>query len=188
MPENPLPPHGTGNPATGSSQDPRQERIPQARAGWLDRTVNALAALGGVCLLAIVAIVCAGVVMRYAFNAPLLGVNEFVQLTAVALVMAALPYCTARNEHVAVDVFENALGPWGRFAGDIIARTLSGFVLGFLTQRAFVKAMDAWDWGDATNMLRMPIWPFYAILAFGSGLCVIILAVQLVQTVMRGAQ
>ncbi|MFN3526428.1 MAG: TRAP transporter small permease [Paracoccus sp. (in: a-proteobacteria)] len=159
------------------------------RAGrWLDRTVTLLAALGGLCLLAIVVIVSAGVVMRYAFNAPLLGINEFVQLTAVALVMAALPYCTARNDHVAVDVFEQSLGRWGRFAGDIISRALSGAVLGFLTQRAFVKAMDAWEWGDATNMLRMPIWPFYGILAFGSGLCVIILAVQLVQTIVRGAR
>jgi len=155
-------------------------------ARWLDRTVNWLAVIAGLCLVAIVVIVSLGVVMRYAFGAPLLGVNEFVQLTAVALVMAALPYCTARRGHVAVDVFDKAMGPWGRYAGDIVSFLLSGFVLAILAQRAVLKALDALEWGDATNMLRMPIWPFYGILAAGTGLCVVIMAVQLLQIIARG--
>jgi TRAP-type C4-dicarboxylate transport system permease small subunit len=65
-----------------------------------------LAAVGGVCLLAIVIVVTLGIVMRYAFDAPLLGINEFVQLAAVPTVMASLPYCTVKNDHVAVDIFE----------------------------------------------------------------------------------
>ncbi|AMY67346.1 TRAP transporter small permease [Frigidibacter mobilis] len=153
---------------------------------WIDRTVTVLVGLAGLCLVAIVVIVSLGVVMRYAFGAPLLGVNEFVQLTAVALVMAALPYCTAQGGHVAVDVFERMLGKWGRYLGDIISYLLSGFVLGALAQRAALKALDAWEWGDATNMLRMPIWPFYGILAAGAGLCVVIMALQFFQIISRG--
>lgn len=193
MPDNPLRPDGPADPATGflhrtgRGQTARQH-APERAARWLDRIATILAAFGGLCLLAIVVIVSAGVLMRYAFNAPLLGINEFVQLTAVALVMAALPYCTSHNDHVAVDVFEQSLGRWGRFAGDITSRVLSAIVLGVLTQRAMLKAMDAWEWGDATNMLRLPIWPFYGILAFGAGLCMVILAVQLVQTAIRGAR
>ena len=57
-----------------------------------------------------------------------------------------------------------------------------------LTQRAVVKAFDAWEWGDATNMLRLPIWPFYAILALGAGLCVVIFALQLMLILLRGAE
>lgn len=163
--------------------------MPQTRKGWaswIDRTVHILAAIGGLCLLAIVAIVSLGVTMRYALGSPLLGINEFVQLTAVALVMCSLPFCTARNDHVAVDMFDNALGRGGRFLGDILSRLASGMVLAFLTQRAAVKALDAWEWGDATNMLLMPIWPFYAILSAGAGLCVVILAVQLMLVILRG--
>lgn len=147
-----------------------------------------MSVIGGVCLVAIVAIVTVGVVMRYAFGAPLLGINEIVQLTAVALVMSSLPYCTARQDHVAVDVFEGWLGRWGRFFGDILSRLLSGFVLSILGHRAFLKALDAAEWGDATNMLRMPIWPFYAILAAGAGLCALIYALQIVLLVGRGAE
>lgn len=154
----------------------------------LNAATQVLNVVGGICLIAIVAVVMAGVVMRYLFNMPLLGVNEIVQLTAVALVMAALPGCTFTEGHVAVDVFEKALGKWGRFLGDIASRLISGFVLALLCRRAFLKALDAAEWGDATNMLKMPIWPFYAILSVGAGLCVLVFAFQLIAIVLRGAE
>ena len=138
--------------------------------------------------MAIVVIVTTGVIMRYAFGAPLRGINEFVELTAVALIMSSLPFCTFQQDHVAVDMFDRFLGRWGRLIGDIVARLLSGFVLAILTQRAVLKALDAWEWGDATNMLRMPIWPFYLILAVGAGLCVLIFALQLILIVVRGGK
>lgn len=153
-----------------------------------ERATFYLALVGAICLLAIVAIVTVGVVMRYVLGIPILGVNEFVQLTAVALIMASLPYCTAKRDHVAVDVFERILGRWGRFIGDIVAYCLSGFVMAILAQRAVLKALDALEWGDATNMLRMPIWPFSAILAAGAALCVLTFAVQLVVLIVKGAK
>ena len=160
----------------------------EAWSARLDRATLYLTVIGGVCLLAILAIVSIGVIMRYAAGTPILGVNEFVQLAAVAMAMAALPYCTANNDHVAVDVFERVIGPWGRFIGDILSRFVSGAALAFLTYRAVIKTQDAWEWGDATNMLQMPIWPFYAILAAGAGLCVVIFAAQLALILFRGAK
>lgn len=152
----------------------------------LSRATGALSALAAACLLAIVVLISAGVVMRYLLGQPILGLNEIVQLAAVALVMAALPHATLREDHVAVDVFDRALGRLGRLFGDVLARVISAVVLAILCQRAVLKGLDAWEWGDATNMLRMPIWPFYAILALGSGLCVVVFAVQLVTIFSRG--
>ena len=156
--------------------------------GLLQRLSTGLTLIAGLALLGIVALVGVGVIMRYAFDAPLLGVNEIVQMAAVALVMAALPFCTLRGDHVAVDVFEHMLGRWGRFFGDLLSRALSAFVLGVLCRRATLKALDALEWGDATNMLRLPIWPFYAVLALGAGLCVLVFVVQMLGILMRGAR
>jgi TRAP-type C4-dicarboxylate transport system permease small subunit len=39
--------------------------------------------------------------------------------------------------------------------------------------------MDAMEWGDATNMLNLPIWPFYAVLAAGTALCVGVFAADI---------
>ncbi|AVW91091.1 TRAP transporter small permease [Celeribacter baekdonensis] len=133
-----------------------------------------LAVLGGICLIGLVLILAFGVIMRYAFGQPILGLNEIVQLVALALVMASLPYATEQRVHVRVDVFDKALGHWGRMFGDIVSRLISGYVLAILTQRAWAKSMDALEWGDATNMLNLPVWPFYAVLAAGTALCVMV--------------
>ncbi|TPW26704.1 TRAP transporter small permease [Pararhizobium mangrovi] len=152
----------------------------------LDRATLALAWLAALGLLFLVAMIAFGVLLRYVFAIPILGANEIVELAAVVVVMAALPYCTAERAHVGVDVFDPMLGRWGRLAGDVLSRLLSGFVLGVLVWRAVLKAIDAWRWGDATNMLSMPIWPFYAVLAAGAALCVVVFAMQIVIAVAAG--
>ncbi|WP_417720817.1 TRAP transporter small permease [Salipiger sp.] len=151
-----------------------------AGAGPLARATLALTWVGALCLLGMVALIFVGVLMRYALDKPILGLNEIVQLAAVALVMSALPYCTARGGHVGVDVFDRMLGRRGRLAGDVLSRVLSGYVLSVLTWRAVLKSLDALEYGDATNMLGLPIWPFHAILAAGCALCVLVFAAELV--------
>ena len=155
---------------------------------WLDRATAWLAVLAAVALIFLVVVISAGVVLRYVFGAPILGLNEIMQMTAVVLVMAALPFCTERNGHVGVDVFDNAIGRWGRLAGDLGSRLLSGLVLSILVWRAVLKALDAWEFGDTTNMLALPIWPFYGVLAIGIALTVLVLAAQFIAIGRSGAK
>jgi TRAP-type C4-dicarboxylate transport system permease small subunit len=146
---------------------------------WFDRATLALAALAGASLVVMVVLVCVAVVMRFAFAQPLLGVNELVQFIAVAVVMLALPWCTDRNGHVRTDVLDRAIGRPGRLFGDVVSRLLSIVALGFLAWRACQKTLDALEFGDATNMLSLPLWPAYGMIAAGIGLCVLVLAMQI---------
>ncbi len=142
----------------------------------------------GISLLFMVVLISVGVVLRYLFATPILGINEIVQLNSVAVVMLALPWATAEGAHVRVDVLDRAIGRFGRFAGDVLSRALSAFVLAVLVLRAALKALDALKYGDATNMLSLPIWPFYAILSLGMALCVLVLIGQLVLILREGPQ
>jgi TRAP-type C4-dicarboxylate transport system permease small subunit len=144
-----------------------------------DRATLTLAMAAGVSLLFMVALITAGVLLRFAFAQPILGLNEIVQLNSVSVVMLALPWATAEGAHVRVDVLDKTIGRLGRFLGDLVSRALSAFVLAVLVWRSALKALDALKYGDATNMLGLPVWPFYAILALGMALCVIVLAVQI---------
>jgi TRAP-type C4-dicarboxylate transport system permease small subunit len=150
-----------------------------ARSRLFDRATLILAMAAGVSLLFMVVLISTGVLMRFVFAQPILGLNEIVQLNSVAVVMLALPWATAEGAHVRVDVLDRAIGRAGRYAGDLLSRGLSAFVLAVLVWRAALKALDALKYGDATNMLGLPVWPFYAILALGMALCVIVLAVQI---------
>jgi TRAP-type C4-dicarboxylate transport system permease small subunit len=157
-----------------------------ARSKAIDRANLVLAAAAGASLLFMVVLIAVGVVLRFAFAMPILGINEIVQLTSVAVVMLALPWATSEGAHVRVDVLDRSIGRLGRFAGDVLSRVLSAFVLAVLVWRACLKALDALKYGDATNMLSLPIWPFYAILSVGMALCVLVLLGQLVLILKEG--
>ncbi|MFQ8433627.1 TRAP transporter small permease [Amaricoccus sp. W119] len=161
----------------------------QATPGWakkFDRATLVLAAIAGIGLLFMVVTITVGVIMRYVFGNPMLGSNEIIQLTAVGVVMLALPYCTDQNGHVRVDVFDNTIGVRGRWFGDIQSRVLSAFVLSALVWRSAVKAVDAWRYADTTNMLSLPLWPFYAMIALGMALCVLVLIEQIIVLLITG--
>lgn len=144
-----------------------------------DRATLVLAYAAGLGLLFMVVTIATAVIMRYVVGTPTLGVNEIVQLTAVAVAMLALPYCTDEGAHVRVDVLGTAIDAGGRWIGDVLSRVLSCFVLGALVWRSALKALDAWEYADATNMLGLPVWPFYALISLGMALCVLVLAEQL---------
>jgi TRAP-type C4-dicarboxylate transport system permease small subunit len=150
-----------------------------ARSKLFDRATLILAMAAGVSLLFMVVLISVGVLMRFALAQPILGLNEIVQLNSVAVVMLALPWATAEGAHVRVDVLDRAIGRAGRHVGDLVSRALSAFVLAVLVWRSALKALDALEYGDATNMLGLPVWPFYAVLALGMALCVIVLVVQI---------
>ncbi|OCX66217.1 hypothetical protein BFP70_05810 [Thioclava sp. SK-1] len=157
----------------------RSQTLSSAWLTWFNRANLALAAISGGFLVLVLILVFVGVLARYVLGTPILGVNEVIQLTSVGVVMLALPYCTAGSGHVAVDVLDHAIGVWGRFVGDVLSRVLSCYVLYVLVDRAIYKSLDALEFGDTTNMLGLPLWPFYAFIAVGMALCVVILLVQL---------
>ena len=121
--------------------------------------------------------------MRYVFSAPILGGNEIVQLVSVALVMLAMPAAAQSDDHVRVDVFDGRLGRWGRFLADILSRAVSVYLLWLLTSRSWAKMWDAVEFGDATNMLSIPLWPFYGLLSLGALLYAIVLGLQLLDVI-----
>lgn len=147
----------------------------------VDQISHLFAICAGICLLAMVSTISIAVVSRYIFGHAILGVNEFVQLAAVALVMLSLPFCTSQDGHVRVDIFDDILGPIGCFIGDVFSRTLCIITLAYLARKSWRKMFDALEYGDATNMLSLPLWPFFGFMTLGISLCVLVFIVQLLK-------
>ncbi|WP_197432617.1 TRAP transporter small permease [Agrobacterium vitis] len=145
----------------------------------IDRATRALSVFAGISLLFMMATITIGVLTRYLMNMPITGVDEIVQMTGVGLIMLALPYATLHDAHVRVDIFDEWLGRKGRRIGDVLTRMLSGFVLMVLVSRAWDKMLDAHEFEDTTNMLGLPLWPFYGMLAAGASLCLLVFAAEI---------
>ena len=152
----------------------------ETRPGLTGRWDVWLATLSGVALAFMMVFVFAGAILRYAFNAPIAGGNEVLEMASVAIVMLAVPYCTRQDAHVRIDLLDGPLGRVGRLLTDVLYRIIGIVVLWFLVKSYVARALDAHEFDDVTNMLDIPLWPFYGLIVFGIGLYAIILAVQLV--------
>lgn len=137
-------------------------------------------------LCGVMLLVCISVVFRYVLNQPILGDQELVEIGMSVVVMAAMPFTTFQQQHIRVDVLDYWLGDWGRFIGDLFARTVSIAVLYLLIQKTWAKALDAHEYGDVTNMLEIPVWITYGAISIGMGLVVVVLLVQLIQQLRSG--
>lgn len=153
--------------------------------GW---AVGVLTSLSSVALIVLLAATFVGVIMRYFFSAPILGVNEIVQMGSVALVMLAMPAAAQREAHVRVDVCDTLLGRWGRLAGDILARGIGIYLLGSLGWRSWQKMLDTLEYGDVTNMISIPFWPFYGLLTLSAALYAAVLVLQVFDIIRAGAR
>jgi TRAP-type C4-dicarboxylate transport system permease small subunit len=142
-----------------------------------DRALRALALGGGVVLLGLMGLIAFDVVMRYVLRLPFLGAYEMTELAMALIVFLGLPYCAATGGHVAVDVLGRLLErPGMRWLN--AALNLAGAALtGLMAWQAAVYAVDSNSRGEATNMLRIDLFPFQLVAAASMALfCVVLLA------------
>ncbi|MBI2527459.1 MAG: TRAP transporter small permease subunit [Candidatus Rokubacteria bacterium] len=105
---------------------PRSERpaLVQRVAGTIDRLSGFLAQLAGVALLGMMLVVCYGVVMRYAFRAPVAWVNEFARFSFLPVVALGLAFALRQGAHVATEFFTGVLSDRARNGLRLLSVTL----------------------------------------------------------------
>jgi len=150
----------------------------------LDRAARALAYLGGIVLVLLALFMTVDVALR-ALGTPIFGALDFVQLALVLTVFAGIAYCGRSDGHVAVDLFFPHMGPRAAFAAELLVKLGALLILALLAWRMGVRA---WTAGvrDASNLLELPRWPFYAFATFGTALYVAMLALETLALAARG--
>ena len=152
------------------------------------RLLKVLAAVSGAVLFGLMCLVSYAVFRRYVMNDPVLGDAELVQIGMSLVVMMAMPYATANGAHIRVDIFDRHIGVWGRFLGDLMARSIGSFILFLLIEKTWDKALDAHEYGDVTNMIEIPVWIAYGAITIGMGGYATVLVVQLIAQLLSGVR
>jgi TRAP-type C4-dicarboxylate transport system permease small subunit len=97
----------------------------------------------------------ADVTLRAAFNAPLRGIYELVELLLAGVFFLALPAVFLRDEHIVVDVIDGVAPRWVpalRRAADALAVGL----LVVMAWQGWLAARDTLAFGDVTAELGLP--------------------------------
>lgn len=150
---------------------------PIARA--IDFVVTASAYVAGAVLVLLMLLTTADVAGRYLFNAPLNGVFDLTHFAVLTMTFLSFAYCGYRGAHVAIELLYNKLGLATR---RVLIRiiNLAGCVLFVvIAWRAIVQSVDVRDFGEASQLLTIPFYPFYWVVAFGSFLFAIVLAFRI---------
>ncbi|MFN3937434.1 MAG: TRAP transporter small permease [Gemmobacter sp.] len=113
--------------------------------------------LGAACLIAMTAITCAEVFMRYMFNRPIFGSAEMTQMLLGVLVFAGMFAVTRDRGHVNVSLFEPFLLRHFRRAYRVLFDVSTLVGVAGLTGLLAWRALDLLEYPESTIVLRLPL-------------------------------
>jgi len=142
------------------------------------KIVRHLAILAGVTLLFLMLLTVYAVVMRYVFNSPILWALDCARVGLVVLVFFGLAYCGLTGGHIAVDFLGFFAPPPIVQISDVIIRSICVALVALMAWQAMKQGLDALEFGEGTNELEIPLFPFFAVVAFGSFIYCIVLIIQ----------
>lgn len=119
---------------------------------------RALAYLGGIIMILLIAMSLVSIVGRKLFSLPIPGDLEIMQMGAAVAAAMFFPWCQINDAHVRVDFFTTRLPVRARAALDGIAALLLGGVMLLLSWRTGVAAIASRQSGEASLMLGWPNW------------------------------
>ena len=131
---------------------------PGSFAARLFRACEGLAVFGGIMLLVVTAFTVASVVGRTAFDSPVLGDQEIVELGCAIALFSFMPYCQMRASNVIVEFFTAPLPAAMRALLDTIMNVVFSVCIVIVTWRLAVGGLAAYDGGDTTMFLEMSVW------------------------------
>jgi TRAP-type C4-dicarboxylate transport system permease small subunit len=135
---------------------------------------RALGLAAAALLFVLMALTCVDVFGRYFLARPVAGGLEITEILVAAIVFAALPLVTAREEHVMVDLFDALTPDWVLRVQYVAACLVSALVAGALAWRLLVRAGRMMDYGDTTAVLRIPLYPLTYSMAALMGLTALV--------------
>ncbi len=134
-----------------------QQEVPASRSeSLLGRASSALAILGGAVLVAVAAMVTAGIGGRWLFGQEVPGAFELVQVGVAVSAFLFLPICQLRNGNVIVDSLTARTSTRFRAALDATWALAYAAVAAFLAWRIALGGAETLRSGTVTSMLQVP--------------------------------
>jgi len=147
---------------------------------WRSRISTACGLLAAAFLTAMLLLTVADVVLRAAFNWPIRGVYELVELLLAGTFFFALPCVFLRDENImvnAIDDYAPQAVPWLKRASELLAVVL----LAAMAWQGLIAAGDSLEFNDVTADLGLPrFWHWLALLVgvIGAGLAALVMALR----------
>ncbi len=160
-----------------SGADPVADRLVEV----VDRAVRPIALYaGGIALIGLALLTVVAVVLRYVFNAPIFGADDFNQILLVLTVAFAVGYSGRSGGQVVVEVLGIVSGPALTRRTDIVVKTAGCTMMAVLVWMLIESGINAAKYGETTLSLEITLRPLFWALAFGMALYGLVLFAETV--------
>jgi len=154
--------------------------------GWVANPVSRVLNSGGLIVLAVMVFFTASdVTLRYLFNRPILGSWELTELMLALLVFSTIAYTAVKKGHINVELVTSRLPPRAREIIESITLLLSTVLFALMAWQSAVQAVILLASGSRSEAYGVPHYPFFFVVAFGSGLLSLVLLVDLLNSLAR---
>lgn len=157
---------------------------PLAKADRLLMPVEDLANL--IAAFAIFALMCLGVaqiVMRTAFNAPITGYIDLVELSMASMAFLGAAYCQRLGAHIRMELLIGRLTGRKLWAAESIGLLAAMFIIGVLVWFGWGHFLRSYTLGDTTIDAEFPVWPSKLLVPVAFAIWWLRLAIQLAGSV-----
>ena len=138
-------------------------------ASFFDWLLNSLSLLTCAIILIVMVAVCLNVIMRYAFNRPIMGVEEITEYLLLVITFIGSAWLLREEGHVGVDILLVRQTMEKQAFFGVISSLIGVFICAVLTwYGAKVTWTSLQEHAYFPSLLEMPKSPVYAVIPFGS--------------------
>ncbi len=142
-------------------------------ASMAPRLELVLGAVSATVLFLMMMVTAVDVVGRYLFNKPLNGGFELTEMMLAALIYCGLPLVSKRREHIVIDTFDAFMSARVKHVFNVFADIVCCLILSGIGYLIFRRAARVAEYGDTTNVLKLPLAP----VAYTMGTMIVVAAV-----------
>lgn len=153
------------------------------------RFIHYLGIFSGIVLLAILALMSAEVVFRYALNKPILGTVEISSYLLVIFCFTGMAFTQSQRGHICLELVTQRLSSRTNRILRIFTLLLSLAVFAIITWQTSVAFWKSWEMQEVRwGALPLPVWPVKFVIAFGSLALCFQFVINLIDEFRGGAQ
>ena len=114
-------------------------------------------------------------VSRLGFGRPLSGMIELQTYMLVFMAFFSIAYTMLKNQHVSVDLLTSSMSPATNSILQSIFSAWGVFLFGAMFWLSTLRAEEAFRRGEISDIVQMPFWVVYAVVALGTLLLALVL-------------
>lgn len=140
----------------------------------LDRAIAVLTGISVSMLVALTVLIVTDALFRE-LGVPLEGTRDLTSLGLAMLTLCGIPYAGKTDGHIVVDLIPEFRRKGLNRARAIFIRVVAFGIFGLLTFQSWVRAEEAAEFGEATNILEIPFQPFFYVMMIAAGVYSLVL-------------